>query len=638
MPRRLIALLLLACTVAASAFGEDRLLQPGPVQLTTEGDKWAEKTLRRLSLEEKIGQMLMTRALVEFRNVDSPEFQQMAAEVRRFHLGGLLLTVPSDAGFVFRNQPYEAAMMVNELQRQADVPLIFAGDFERGPSMRLHGVTQFPSAMAFAAGSDPANVERFARVVATESRALGVQWDFFPVADVNSNPVNPVINTRSFGEDPQQVADLVARYIHGSVAGGMLTTAKHFPGHGDTSTDSHLEFAVVNGDRTRLDAVELAPFRAAIAAGVDAVMVAHVTVPALDADSKHVASTSPLIVRDLLKGQLGFQGLVVPDAMDMAALTRLYPQPGRAAVEAVKAGHDMVLLPVDLEAAFNALVAAVRAGEIPEAQIDASVRKILNAKAAVGLYRARQVDVAQLDHVLARPENLQFAQQVAQAAVTLVRDNGKLLPLKKIGTTASTLPYGQVEAPPAPLLAVLLLEDLRSETGRVFEQQLKARVPGARVVWLDSRNAAAMAPQVVEMAQRADAVVVAAYVVASGGKFVMINGKAVNTVGLLEGPSNLVKALLQAAPEKTVMVAMGNPYLASGFPEVQNYVCTYSNVAVSEIAAVRALFGEAPMNGRLPVTIPGIATRGTGFGRPGTATVSRRGGTANVRIRNQVVH
>ncbi|MDP9267571.1 MAG: glycoside hydrolase family 3 protein [Acidobacteriota bacterium] len=638
MLRRLTALSLLACTLCStSAFSEDKFQQPGPVQLTKEGDRWAEKTLRRLTLEEKIGQMLMVRAIVEFRNVASPEFQQMTAQVRRFHLGGLLLTAPSDSGFVFRNQPYEAAMLVNALQRESDVPLIFAGDLERGPSMRFQGVTQFPSAMAFAAGSDPANVERFARIVATESRALGVQWNFFPVADVNSNPINPIINTRSFGEDPRQVGDLVTRYIRGSVAGGMLTTAKHFPGHGDTSTDSHLEFAIVTGDRARLNAVELVPFRAAIGAGVDAVMVAHVTVPALDPDPNRVASTSPVIISDLLKGQLGFQGLVVPDALDMAALTRLYPQSGRAAVEAVKAGNDMVLLPVDLEAAFNALVAAVRAGEISEAQIDASVRKILNAKAAVGLYRARLVDVAQLDRVLAQPENVQFGQEVAQAAITLVRDNGRLLPLKKVGTTASALPYGQVEAPPAPVLAVLLLEDLRSETGRVFEQQLKARVPGARVVWLDPRNTAAMAPQVVDLAQRADAVIVAAYVVASGGKFVIINGKAVNTVGLQEGPSNLVKAILQVAAAKTVLVSLGNPYLASGFPEVQNYVCTYSNVAVSEVAAVKALFGEAPMAGRLPVTIPGIAARGAGgggAGRPNVVTVSRQGGTSNVHLRD----
>jgi beta-N-acetylhexosaminidase len=631
MPRRLLALALLATLFCPVARSEDKYQHPGPVRLTKDGEKWADKTLHKLSLEEKIGQMIMVRAIVEFRNVENPEFQQLVADIHRFHLGSLLLTIPSENGFVFRNQPYEAAMLVNELQQRSDLPLLIAADFERGPSMRFQGVTQFPAAMAFAATSDPANVERFAQVVATESRALGVQWNLYPIADVNSNPVNPIINARSFGEDPQQVGDLVTRYIRGSVAGGMLTTAKHFPGHGDTSTDSHIEFAVVTGDRARLDAVELPPFRAAIEGGVDAVMVAHVSVPALDPDPTRVASTSPIVIRDLLKSQLGFQGLVVPDALDMGALTRLYPSPGRASVEAVKAGNDMVLLPVDVESAYNALLAAVRSGEISEAQVDASVRKILNAKAAVGLNKARLVDVTQIDRLVGTPANLQFGQWVAQSAITLVRDNGKLLPLKKIGTQGPALAYGKVEAPPAPVLAVLLLEDLRSETGRAFEHELKARVPGARVVWLDSRNAAAMAPEVVEMAQHADAVIVAAYVVATGGKVVIINGKPANTVGLLEGPSNLVKAILQIAPAKTVLVSMGNPYLASGFPEVENYVCAYSNVAVSEVAAVKALFGEAPITGKLPVSIPGIAPRGAGIARPSVVSMNKRGGTSHVR-------
>ncbi|HSE48416.1 MAG TPA: glycoside hydrolase family 3 protein [Terriglobales bacterium] len=633
MLRRLIALLLL---LAVSASAQDAFQKPGPVQLTSEGDRWAQRTLRRLSLEEKIGQMFMVRAIVEFRNLDSPEFQQLAGDLRRYHVGSVLLTVPSESGFVFRNQPYEAAALVNELQQRVDVPLLVAADFERGPGQRLQGVTQFPSAMALAATNDPANVERFARIVGAESRAIGVQWNLFPIADVNSNPDNPIINTRSFGEDPQQVGELVARYIRGSVSAGVLTTAKHFPGHGDTATDSHLDLAMVTGDRARLDRVELAPFRAAIDAGVDSVMIAHVTVPALDPDPKRVASTSPVIIRDLLKGQLGFQGLVVPDAMDMAALTRLYPQPGRAAVEAVKAGNDMVLIPPDLDAAFQALVAAVQSGELPESQIDESVLRILRAKAAVGLHRDRLVALDQLNRAIARPADVQFGQRVAQEAVTLLRDSGRALPLKKSGTAAPALPYGTVEAPPAPLLAVLLLEDLRSETGRAFDRELRARVPGARVVWLDPRNTAAQAPQVVEMADRAEQVVVATYVVASGGKFVMVNGKPVNTVGLQEPQANLLRALLQAAAPKTVLVSLGNPYLAAGFPKVQNYLCTYSNVPISEVAAVRALFGEAPIRGRLPVSVAGIAQRGAGIDRP--SVVSRKGGSPHVRSREELVH
>ncbi|HTK96279.1 MAG TPA: glycoside hydrolase family 3 N-terminal domain-containing protein, partial [Terriglobales bacterium] len=453
---------------------------------------------------------------------------------------------------------------------------------------------------------------------------------------VNSNPINPIINTRSFGEDPQQVSELVQAYIRGSVQAGMLTTAKHFPGHGDTATDSRLDIPIVTADRARLDAVELVPFRASIEGGVDSVMVAHVMVPALDPDQNREAATSPIIVRDLLKGQLGFQGLVVPDAMDMARLARLFPAPGRASVEAVKAGNDMVLIPLDADAALTALVNAVRAGEIPEAQIDESVRKILNAKAAVGLNRARLVDVGQLDKIIATPANVQFGQDVAQQAVTLVRENGRVLPLKKIGTAPTALPYGQVEAPPAPVLAVLLLEDLRSETGRAFERELKARIPGAQVVWIDSRNAGAMASQVVEAAQHADTVIVAAYVVPSGGKFIMVNGKPVNTVSLQQGSAALLRSLLQAAAPKTVVVSLGNPYLASDFPDVQNYMCTYSNVVVSEIASVKALFGEAPIHGRLPVSIPGIAPRGTGLDKP--SLTSRKGGAYVGRDRDALVH
>ena len=615
--RRLLAILLLfALTLPAFPDDKGKVLAPGPVQLTHDGEKWVDKTLKHMSLEDKVGQMLMVRAIVDFRNVENPDFQALAAQVRRDHIGGLLLTVPSEAGFVYRKQPYEAAMMVNELQRRSEIPLIFAADFERGLAMRFEGTTNFPAAMAFTATHDSANVERFARVIATESRAIGVEWNFFPVADVNSNPVNPIINTRSFGEDPQQVSEMLTAYIRGSQAGGMLSTAKHFPGHGDTATDSHLDLPVITADRARLDTVELPPFKAAIDAGVDAIMVAHVAVPALDPDQDREATTSPVIVHDLLKNELGFQGLVVPDAMDMARLSKLFPAPGRASVEAVKAGNDMVLIPLDPDAAFTALLQAVRSGEIPESRIDESVRKILNAKAAVGLYRAKLVDVTQLDKIIATPANVQFGQEVAQQAVTLVKENGKLLPLKKMGTQEPSLPYGQVEAPPAPVLAVLLLEDLRSETGRAFEHELKARIPGAEVEWIDSRNAVAMTPQLVAAAAKADTVIVAAYVVPSGGKFIMVNGKPVNTVSLQHGSAELLKSMLQVAGPKTVVVSLGNPYLAADFPELQNYMCTYSNVVVSEVAAVKALFGEAPISGRLPVSIPGVAPRGTGIDKP----------------------
>src|SRR5439155_9646469 len=241
-----------------------------------------------------------------------------------YNIGGLLLTVHSEGPFLYRNQPLEAASFTNRLQQESKFPLLFAADFERGLAMRFIGTTVFPHPMAFGAAGNPQYVSAAAQIVAQEARAIGVQWNFYPIADVNSNPANPIINTRSFGEDPKQVSEMVSAYIRAARDAGMMTTAKHFPGHGDTESDSHLELARVGGDLQHLQSIELPPFQQAIAAGVDSVMVAHVTVPTLDPDPGHVASTSPAVIGNLLKEQLGFKGLVVPDAMDMNALMRLY--------------------------------------------------------------------------------------------------------------------------------------------------------------------------------------------------------------------------------------------------------------------------------------------------------------------------
>jgi len=284
--------------------------------------------------------------------------------------------------------------------------------------------------------------EDFGRITGEEARAIGVHWNFFPVADVNSNPDNPIINTRSFGEDPGQVGDFVSAYVRGAHSAGLLTTAKHFPGHGDTATDSHLGLAQVTGNRARLESVELQPFSKAISAGVDSVMVAHVTVPALDASPHAVATVSPEIVTHLLKQQLRFTGVVITDALDMGALTRLYASEiGREAVDAFKAGNDMLLIPPDLDAAYRAMLASARAGEIPESRVDESVLKILRMKASLGLNKARLIDLSTLDSKIGAPANIAVGQQMADDAITVVKQNGAVLPLKRTGTIAGSLPY-----------------------------------------------------------------------------------------------------------------------------------------------------------------------------------------------------
>src|SRR6202158_1379704 len=397
MLRRTSLLFLISCARVCVSFAKEKYPQPGPIHLDREGEKWAEKTLHKLSTEEKVGQLFNVFVRAEFLNVNAPEYLQLRDSIRKYHLGGFTMTVRWDPPFLYRHQPYAAAELLHRLQQDSKLPLLIAADFERGVTMRLHGTTDFPHAMAFGAAGKLEYAEVFGRITAQEARAIGVHWNFFPDADVNSNPANPIINTRSFGEDPQQVGDLVTAYIRGARANGMMTTVKHFPGHGDTATDSHLSVAQVTGNRARLDSVELAPFRKAIAAGVDSVMVAHVTVPALEADPNHVATTSPAIVTGLLKKQLGFKGIVVTDALDMAGLTRLFSaHSGRPAVDAFKAGNDLLLIPADLDASYRAMIEAVHSGEIPPAQLDASVLKVLEAKAALTLHKTRVVNVEAL--------------------------------------------------------------------------------------------------------------------------------------------------------------------------------------------------------------------------------------------------
>jgi beta-N-acetylhexosaminidase len=614
MPR-VFTLLIFALASFPSAFAKEKYEHPGPIHLTHDGERWAEKTLRKLTLEEKIGQVFMIWCRASFLNVNSPEYLQLRENIDKYHVGSFAMTVHVDGPYLLRSEPYEAAELLNRLQRDSKLPLLFAADFERGVSMRLIGTTIFPHAMAFGGDGSLDDAEAFGRITAEEARAIGIDWNFFPDADVNSNPANPIINTRSFGEDPQQVGALVTAYIKGAHEAGMMTTVKHFPGHGDTATDSHLGVAKVTVDQAHLNSIELPPFRQAIAAGVDAVMVAHVTVPALDPDPNHVATISPTIVSDLLEKQLGFNGIVVTDALDMAGLTRLFSQDiGRAAVEAFKAGNDLLLIPADFPASYNAVLQAVQSGEISRERLDRSVLKILKAKAGLNLQKARFVDINALPTSVGKPENLAFGQHVADSAITLVRDNGRVLPLKSLipkfgGTAKGPLPYTTEEETHNHVVAVVFSDDVRTESGRAFTRELLTRVPDAHVIYVDPRIAGAMSNEVLKVVDQAKTVIAAVYVVPTAGKIG-------NTVAMSDATGTLLQQMLEHATKRTVVIAMGNPYLAENFPKIENYICTFSNASVSEIAAVKALFGEIPIRGRLPVSIPNIAQRGTGLERP----------------------
>lgn len=603
----------LLCLLAQTplALGKDKYAHAGPLRPNAD-KKWVDRTLRKMSVEEKVGQLFMVWVRAQFLNVNSPEYRQLADQITRYHLGSFAYSVPFEGPFLMKSQPYEVAMLLNRLQQQSRLPLLVAADFETGLSFRLNGPTVFPHAMAFGATGKPEYAESFGKITAQEARAIGVHWNFFPVADVNSNPANPIINTRSFGESPEQVGEMDAAYIRGARSNGMLTTAKHFPGHGDTATDSHLGVAQVSGDQARLDSIELPPFRKAIETGVDAVMVAHVTVPALEPDANRVATTSPAIVTRLLKQQLGFHGIVVTDALDMAGLTRLYAANiGREAVEAFKAGNDMLLIPADLDASYRAMLDAVKTGEISKDRLDSSVRKVLEAKAALGLQRARLVDIGAIDKLVGAPENQDLAQHVADDAITLVRESGKVLPLVARRASPAPLPYQRSEEERNRLVLVIFSADVRLELGRVLERQLRSRVPDAHVFYVDSRMAGVAAAKILKAAGEAEKVVAAVYAVPVAGARTGIGG-----VASTDPTGVLLQQILEHAAPKTMVVAVGNPYLAQDFPGIQNYLCTFSTASVSEVSAVKALFGEIPIQGHLPVTIPNVAQRGEGISRP----------------------
>jgi beta-N-acetylhexosaminidase len=558
--------------------------------------------LRSLTLEEKIGQMIEVRGIMRFYSADDPVFLKLVGDIRKYHLGAVHLTVDVDGPLLIRAQPYEAAMTVRRLQKEAHskVPLIFSADFERGPSMRLSAMEYFPHAMAFGATHNPEYAEKFGKVIAEESRAIGVTWNFYPLADVQINPKNPVINTRSFGEDPAEVSAMVTAYIKGSHAGGMLTTVKHFPGHGDTDTDSHLQLSRVNAPMDRLNAVELPPFKAGIAAGSDAVMIAHVAFPAIEPDPNKIATTSEKVVTGLLRDQLGFKGVIVSDALEMHGLTKLYPPnngnpAGRAAVDTVKAGQDFLELPSDLDGTYNGLLQAVKSGEISRKQIDASVRRILIAKAKAGLSSAppKFVNPDTVAQEFGKPESYALAQEVAEHAITLVRDDNHMLPLAPDDGKST--------------LIVLFVSDPHGDDGRALEQQLRAKMPGATVIYVDRRSAPLEADAITAMLPRFTRVIAAIYTVPQPGQVGSQTSLDTKT------GAEVLQGILDAAADRTAVLAMGSPYPILDYPKIRTYVCAFSSVSTSERATVRALLGEIPFKGRLPVTLPGVARVGDGM-------------------------
>jgi beta-N-acetylhexosaminidase len=575
-----------------------------------------ESTLRGLSLEDKIGQMLQVRYYADRKDLEGKEYIHLREELHKYHIGSVVFGMHFNQAGPVRSAPLEAARVSNQLQSDSKLPLLLAADLERGVASRLEDVPAFPWPMAFGAVGDANEVEHFAAVTAREARAIGVQWALAPVADVNSNPSNPIINDRSFGEDPGRVADYVAAFIHGAHQNGLLVTAKHFPGHGESSVDSHHGIPSIDGDLAHLEKFELPPFRKAVEVGVDAILLAHARVPAIEPNPDKITTISSRVVSETLKGRLGFRGVILTDALEMRGLTKLYdPQKGsptaRAAVDAVKAGCDVIMIPTDLDGAFHAIIEAVQKGEIAETRIDESVRKILEMKASVDLHKSRLVDLSQVLALTSERDDMEFAQHVAEEAVTLVRETGRFLPLKRVEESpSSTAPPEGTPQTKSRLIVVLLGHILEGTNGKEFEKAIMARRPDAHVFYVDDRVAEAGRIQVIQAVKEAEQVVVAAYVVREGVRKQVTSGETSTTPGFEGRPGKLLQRILAIAPDKTAVVALGSPYLIESFPQTETYVCTYAMATSSEISAVKALFGEIRNHAKLPVSLPGIAPRG----------------------------
>src|SRR5918998_1670259 len=364
--------------------------------------RWVEETLKGLTLRERLGQMLMTPVQVE--QATGARLEELKRQLTELSLGGVVVRGGS---------PETVAALTNELQRAPRVPLLVGADYERGLRMQMKSAgTPFTNNMGVAAAGDPRAAFEQGRVTAQEARAVGVNWLFGPVADLNNNPDNPVINVRSFGEDPRRVAEFVSAAVRGTREGGALSTAKHFPGHGDTAVDSHISLPTIRADRARLDRLELVPFRAALGAGVDAVMTAHVALPKITGDDLP-ATLSPKVTTELLRRELKFDGLVVTDSLGMGAITKGFPG-GEASVRAILAGADVALTPPELKASLDALEEAVNKGRLTRERVDESVRRILRAKYRLGLAERRTVDPLAVRNLVERPEALASARRVAE--------------------------------------------------------------------------------------------------------------------------------------------------------------------------------------------------------------------------------
>ncbi len=560
---------------------------PNLVEPAPPGDEGLVPPVAALGLREKVAQLVVPWIPGDYWADDN---EAMTAAMR-------LVTDEGVGGFVvgLGGSAYDLAAKFNALQRASRLPLFIAADLESGPSARIRGATAFPGNMGLGATGSEQDAYDVGAVIAREARAVGINLVFAPVVDVNNNPANPIINVRSYGEDPLRVGAFGVAFIRGLREHGMLATAKHFPGHGDTGTDSHLALPVITAGRARLDSIEFVPFRAAVRAGVDAVMSAHVAMPGLTGGDTP-ATLSASVLDTLLRRDLGFHGLVVTDALSMGAIVSRFG-PAQAAVRALEAGADVLLMPTDPHQAIEAVLAAVQRREVSEARIDSSVTRVFEAKRRAGLFRRRLADLGAIATLVGTQRDEALAQSIAQRALVLVKDSLGLVPVSAEQRRR--------------VLVVSYAEETNGAVGQVFGATL--RQGGAeRVTVLRLWPASGPMSYDSVRTQAREASLVCVLVAARPAAW---KPDAVNMPAALAG---LVEELSHGgAPLLTV--ALGSPYLIGQVPSTPGYLIAWSDADVSERAAAQAVLGTIGITGRLPVSLPPTAPLGAGLTRAGRA-------------------
>lgn len=544
--------------------------------------EWAESQLASMTLEQKVSQLFSARAYSHYTSVDDPEYEKLVDFVERFEIGGLTF---------FQGEPLEQASLVNDLQSRARTPLLISQDMEWGAGMRIEHTTTLPRTMALGATRDEKLAYYAGYVTAEEARALGTHQVFAPVADINNNPNNPIINVRSFGEKPDLVARMASAFARGVQDAGAISTAKHFPGHGDTTTDSHAALPILPFGMDRLETVELVPFRALVDQGVMSIMTGHLAFPRVEPDPNVPATLSRRVMTEILRHELGFNGLIVTDALDMAGVTAHYST-GDAALRALEAGADMLLLSEDPYAARAAILEAVRTGRLTEERIDKSVMRILRAKAWARLGENPLVDLMTLRQKVANEDHLAVSHTIAQQSLTLLRNENDLLPLHDEGN----------------FLVVTLSDGADPDAGRYFATQLRQQAPRARIQTrlLDDRSHAEEYEAVLAEASQYDAVIVPAFVYVRSWT---------GRINLAEKNLRFLSDLARGATPVT-LISFGNPYIVVGVEQPSVYLAAYSASEASQAAAAEALTGKTGIGGRLPITIPDLYEYGQGMDLP----------------------